>query len=175
MNCKKFRDLVPAYLYGEISPEERERLTGHAAGCPACRGLLREMEETVARLAAVPGPKFSPREMSGLRDRVLEAVRTPARSPRPSGFRPLLRPLIIPSALAAAALLLVVLLPSRPTAPVVPSEAAELVAFSEAVEEELQLVAEIWREIEEIESLFITEPDGGSEAGRVRRYGPSRV
>ncbi len=167
MNCKRFSRELPGYLYGDISAGERDVLSGHADSCPACRRLLSEMEETVSRLAADPGPIFSGREKELLRGRVKEAVREPGLSPRPRPSRGgrifFLRPIFLPAGLAAAVLLLVLFRKTdEPSAALPPAVA--LAEFSEEVEDEFQLFAEVWSEIEEIESLFSPEPGTGSEA-----------
>ncbi len=167
MNCKRFQRELPGYLYGDLSAGERDVLAGHAASCPACRRLLIGMEETVSRLAAEPGPIFSGREKELLRGRVMEAVREPGFSPQPlpgrGGLKFLLRPLLLPAGLAAAVLLLV-LFRGTDEPPAVLPPADTLAAFSEEVEDEFQIFAEVWSEIEEIESLFSPEPGTGSEA-----------
>jgi anti-sigma factor RsiW len=172
MNCRRFKRLLPGYLYGELSAGARERFVRHSAACPACRRLREEMEETVSRLAPVPGSVFSRGEKDLLRERVRSAVRSAASAPRTlpdrDGLRILFRPLLLPAALAAAVLLLVLLrTPDDP--PSAPAEAAALAALSEEVEEEFQLFADVWGEIEEIESLF--SPDPGTGAGAEIREG----
>jgi anti-sigma factor RsiW len=172
MNCRRFQRLLPGYLYGELSAGDRERFDDHAAACPACRGLREEMAETVSRLAAIPGPVFSRGEKDLLRDRVQAAVRSAASAPRMlpdhGGLRILFKPLLLPAALAAAVLLLVLF--RTPDDPVpAPSAAAALAALAEEVEEEFQLFADVWGEIEEIESLF--SPDPGTGAGAELREG----
>lgn len=171
MNCKRFQRELPSYIYGELAGEERERFDRHAAACPACRRLLGETTETVSRLAAA-GPVFSPGELAGFRNRVKEAVRSPGFAPRPlpprAGLRIFSRPILLPAgaALAAAAILLIVFLPGR-SAKIDRADflkAAELVAYSEELEVEDRLVAEVWNEIEDIELLFSRDPESGSEA-----------
>ncbi len=165
MNCKKFRRELPAYLYREISGEERESFGLHAESCPACRRLLADMEETVFRLAADPGPEFSPGELAALRGRVREAVRRSVPGSDPVHRRPgiLSHPLFLPGALAAALIFLVVFRKAE-TPPAEPDGAAALAVFSEKVESEFQTFAEIWDEIEEIESLFPPDPAAGAGA-----------
>lgn len=36
MNCQEVRDLIPLYLYGELSFDEEERVEQHLASCAAC-------------------------------------------------------------------------------------------------------------------------------------------
>ncbi len=171
MNCRRFKRLLPGYLYGELAPGERLRFNRHSDTCPDCRRIREEMEETVSRLAAVRGPIFSRREKERLRERVQEAVRSgvpaPEILPRRFALRILPRPFLLPAALAAAVILLVLF--REPDSPASESpEAAALAAFSEEVEEESRLLADVWVEIEEIEAIFSQDPvtgSGGEESG----------
>lgn len=168
MNCRRFQQLLPEYLYGELSAGVRERFVRHSAACPACRKRKEEMEETVSCLAAVPGPAFSRGEKEQLRERVMNAVRSEPPVPRilsrPSAPKILFRPLLLPAALAAAILLLVIFRAAdRPESGL--PEAAALAVFSEEVEEEFGLFADVWGEIEEIEALFPPDPGTGAGSG----------
>jgi len=63
MNCESFVKLIPLYFYGELSPEEEDRLEQHLDGCAGCaheaelqRSLAaafnrREMQPSAALLA----------------------------------------------------------------------------------------------------------------------------
>lgn len=51
MNCKDVRDLIPLYLYGELSFDEEELLERHLATCAAC-GAERARCEKLASLLA---------------------------------------------------------------------------------------------------------------------------
>jgi anti-sigma factor RsiW len=43
MTCDSILKLVPLYYYGELTPDEEERVEEHTHGCPACtRGLARQ-------------------------------------------------------------------------------------------------------------------------------------
>jgi HEAT repeats/Putative zinc-finger len=57
MNCESVTKLVPLYFYGELSPEEEERLEQHLDGCAACRREV-ELQRTVA--AAVDRREMHP-------------------------------------------------------------------------------------------------------------------
>lgn len=174
MNCRTFNKLLSEYLYGDISVGERESFLAHASACPQCRRLLTEMEETVSFVGDESKPRFSPGEMAALRNRVREEISrptgVPARSPRRSGFRFFSRPLFLPVAGSVAAAAVVVLLLYHPAkgpdsaGPVPPDGANELVAMTETVEEEFDSVGELCREIDELQLLFLEEPDPGSEA-----------
>lgn len=174
MNCRAFNKLLPGYLYGESSIEEREEVLAHARTCPECRRLLDEMTETVSLLRDKEKTHFSAGEMAALRTRVREEISrptgVPARSPRRSAFRFFSRPLFLPVAGSVAAAAVVVLLLYHPAkgpdyAGPAPSDGAnELVAMTETVEEEFDSVGELCREIDELQLLFLEAPDPGSEA-----------
>lgn len=166
MNCKQFQRELPGYLYGEMSGKDRESFANHSESCPDCRRLLAEMKETVTRLTAAPGPEFSPGELTALRGRVREEVRRNAPGSVPARRRPgiLSHPLFLPGALAAALIFLVVFRQAQPP-PAEPTGAAALAVFARRVESEFQMYAEIWDEIEELESLFPPDPPAGSGAG----------
>jgi len=42
MKCKKYREWIILYLYGELGREEKRRLSAHLEKCPACRADLDE-------------------------------------------------------------------------------------------------------------------------------------
>ena len=170
MNCRTFHNLLPEYLYRELPLRLRKEFEAHAAVCPKCRRLLEEMEELSVRIFAT-GPVFSGAEKAGMRRRVMEAVRRDLPVPVPAPNRPrkltLLRPFLLPAALAAAVLLLVVLRnPSVPSAG--PPEVTALAEFSQEVEEEFDLFADVWGEFEELEALFPAESGDGFGTRRGR-------
>ncbi|QSB06408.1 anti-sigma factor [Natronoglycomyces albus] len=81
--------LIGAYVLNAVDEDERTQMERHLAECPECVQEVREMEETVARLAdiTVTDP---PRQ---LRDRVLEQVRRTRQEPPPAGSpQEILRP-----------------------------------------------------------------------------------
>jgi len=47
MNCESVIKLIPLYFYGELSPEEEDRLEQHLDGCAECRREA-EMQRSVA-------------------------------------------------------------------------------------------------------------------------------
>ncbi len=170
MNCRNFHNLLPEYLYGELSLPRRKECEAHAVVCSECRRLREEMEELRVRISSA-GPVFSSAEKEGVRRRVREAVRSGLSVPAPAGARgqglALLRPFLLPAALAAAVLLLVVLRnPSGPSAG--PPEAVALAEFSQEVEEDFDLFADVWGEIEELEDLFPAELGDGFGTQRSR-------
>src|SRR5689334_1184964 len=40
MNCEEMLKSIPLYFYGELPPEEEERLEDHLDACEQCRGEL---------------------------------------------------------------------------------------------------------------------------------------
>jgi hypothetical protein len=50
MTCDSVANLIPLYYYGELAPEEEDRLEEHVHGCPACS---REMERQQKLAAAM--------------------------------------------------------------------------------------------------------------------------
>jgi hypothetical protein len=47
MNCESVTKLIPLYFYGELSPDEEDRLEQHLDGCAACRHEA-ELQRSVA-------------------------------------------------------------------------------------------------------------------------------
>lgn len=50
MSCQEVRDLIPLYLYGELSFDEEERVEQHLASCPACAAERARCEKLTALL-----------------------------------------------------------------------------------------------------------------------------
>lgn len=177
MNCERFQWELPGYLHDDPAGTDWEEFSRHARDCPACRRLLEEMEKMMAQIADFSGPVFSPKELAALRGRVMEAIRSPGLAPQSRTVRSRMRifssPLFLPAAsvVAAAAILLIVFLPSRSRVGERSDlpQSADLVAFSEEVEVEERLVAEVWEEIEDIELLF--SPDPASPEPKADRWG----
>ncbi|MDW7981931.1 MAG: zf-HC2 domain-containing protein [Thermomicrobium sp.] len=61
--CRSFRPLLSAYLDGELSDEERQRLLTHLARCADCHRRLREYEELRERLRRLPAIPPPPRHL----------------------------------------------------------------------------------------------------------------
>ena len=173
MNCKKFNELLPGYLYGESSIEEREEVLSHARTCPECHQLLDEMTGTVSFLGDEKKPNFSGAEMAALRMRVEQESSgrglTPVHSHSRSRLRIFSRPLFLPAAGALIAASIVAVLLYHPTEtpkyiiPAAPNETEELVTMTETVEEEYDSVDELCREMDELQLLFFEAPDPNSE------------
>ena len=171
MKCKKFSRGLPGYYYGDISREEKKLIEDHLRVCPTCRRELESLEKLFSRLAREPSVAFTEREKDELRHRVrVQTVSRPSGESRPRSrsFRLLPLGLAVP---AAAAVIILALLVSRPPGvtetPDLPvSASTELVEFSENVEEELNSVSEICREIDGLQQLFAGEEFGATGAWR---------
>jgi hypothetical protein len=50
MNCDSILRLLPLYYYGELTPDEEERVEEHTHGCPACTRELAEQRALAAAL-----------------------------------------------------------------------------------------------------------------------------
>ena len=190
MNCKGFSRLIPLCLYGEAPDKVRREMEEHAASCAACRGDLAAMGETVAFLKK-SAPRFSAEELSALRLRVLGETSRIVPVPRLSLARRLFAPIFIspvfrfvPAAAAlAAAVFLLIRRPSE-KAPE-PPEAAELpgtaelaelaepaepaepavsgvLAMADYIEAESQEVADVCREIDDLNARCSSEPPAES-------------
>lgn len=72
MNCNEIENLLPAYLEGFLSPEEKKTVAEHLAACPRCGRALADLEQAeklVKGLAEVePPPFFEKRIMSRVRE-----------------------------------------------------------------------------------------------------------
>ena len=175
MNCKRFSRLIPLCLYGEAPDKVRREMEEHAASCAACRGDLAAMAETVAFLKN-SAPRFSAEELSALRIRVLGETSRIAPVPRPSLARRLFAPIIIfpvfrfvPAAVVlAAAVFLLIRRPSeKAPGTAEPPEAAEpavsgVLAMADYIEAESQEVADVCREIDDLNARCSSEPPAES-------------
>lgn len=172
MNCRKFKRLIPDYLYGEISEKDKQIFLGHASDCALCRKSMAEMEETVSFLRARPRLEFSRSELASLRAGVNEEIARPGavREPRPrlnflhSIFQH--RVALPVAAVVIVALLVGVTFLLRPAAKqeiITDPEVNKLVAMNEVIDNELQSLAELYQEIDELKSLFPEQADADSE------------
>ena len=53
MDCKRIRELLVAYLDGEATPEQHERVHDHLSKCPTCRRELETLTSTQQHLRQV--------------------------------------------------------------------------------------------------------------------------
>lgn len=108
MTCHGARRRLSAYLDAELRGAEARELSAHLAGCGACRGRWRSLQRTVEMLAELP--RLAPSER--IAPRVLDRLEVETRGPGLALlFRPAwaARPLILPSLVPAALVLVSVL------------------------------------------------------------------
>jgi hypothetical protein len=60
MTCEGFREQFSDYLSGEMEADEKKALTGHLAGCGACRIQFERMEAVWKKLGELPETDPSP-------------------------------------------------------------------------------------------------------------------
>jgi anti-sigma factor RsiW len=60
MNCHHIQKRLAAYQDGEVGGKERERITAHLEGCPACRSAYAELEQVWQSLEKIPELEASP-------------------------------------------------------------------------------------------------------------------
>ena len=53
MNCQDYEAMLPAYVDGELSEEDRGKLQEHLSGCPRCRAQLAELTALQEDLAMI--------------------------------------------------------------------------------------------------------------------------
>lgn len=82
-SCRFYRPLLSAYLDGELSDEERQRLFAHLAICPDCQRRLQEYQSLRERLRRLPPTPPPPRQLQRqLWQRLAETEREQRRSHR---------------------------------------------------------------------------------------------
>jgi anti-sigma factor RsiW len=72
MNCERMGVLLLAVVDGRATPEERERVSAHVAGCEVCARKLDEMGATWSALDALPTADASAWFETRLRARMAE-------------------------------------------------------------------------------------------------------
>lgn len=60
MNCKHTHDQLDDYIDGTLSQGDITQMREHASGCSACSKRLREHEEYIQNMRAMPVPEMSP-------------------------------------------------------------------------------------------------------------------
>lgn len=73
MRCADTREILVAWLDGELSPEEADRVESHLGSCPACMRERAALETSGALLARLDPPGMPE---SGLAARVMKAVKS---------------------------------------------------------------------------------------------------
>lgn len=70
MRCHRIQKRLSAYQDGEIGGEERDRISTHLGGCPACRSAYAELEQAWQRLEKIPEIQAS----AGFERRLFERI-----------------------------------------------------------------------------------------------------
>jgi anti-sigma factor RsiW len=70
MRCHRIQKRLAAYQDGEIGGEERERISVHMEGCPACRNAYAELEQAWQSLEKIPEIQAS----AGFERRLFERI-----------------------------------------------------------------------------------------------------
>jgi hypothetical protein len=59
MNCRRFAELIPLYVEGDLAERELSRVRSHLQACAACRARADEYEASQAWLRAAEPPDFA--------------------------------------------------------------------------------------------------------------------
>src|SRR4030042_959044 len=70
MRCHRIQRRLAAYQDGEIGGKERDRISAHLEGCPACRSAYAELEQVWQSLEKIPEIQASP----GFERRLFERI-----------------------------------------------------------------------------------------------------
>ena len=84
-DCQHYETLIADKLFGDLGPEDQQRLEAHLGACPACRVLVREMEATLQVTAARMRPALSPAYWEGYAERLEDRMRREERRPNKAG------------------------------------------------------------------------------------------
>ncbi len=71
LTCREIVQLITEYLEDTMPPETRLRFERHVAICPACRGFLAQMRETLRLSGEITEESLSP----AMRDELLAGFR----------------------------------------------------------------------------------------------------
>ncbi|HEV8044589.1 MAG TPA: zf-HC2 domain-containing protein [Rubrobacter sp.] len=144
-----WREMIGAFVLGELDEEQRTALQAHLDGCEECRAEVRELEPVAAALAEVDPRLFEteePRPPADLLERTLSRVEQARQTEDELQLRRRNR-LIRRSAFAAVAAALLVVIGSFALIPKITGPPLEPVAFSETppgVEAEANLIDHTW-------------------------------
>ena len=70
MRCHRIQRRLAAYQDGEIGGKERDRISAHLEGCPACRSAYAELEQVWQSLEKIPEIEAS----AGFEGRLFERI-----------------------------------------------------------------------------------------------------
>jgi hypothetical protein len=126
MSCRLVRSLFSAYLDGEVTPEQSRLLDGHLRSCPGCAEHLRTLQGSLKLLGALP--RLQPPD--SIASRVMNRIEVESRGPglallfRPTwAARPLILPSLVPAALVLVTVMAAALALDRGSRPLAPSAA----------------------------------------------------
>jgi hypothetical protein len=108
VSCRATRARLSAYLDRDLPPLEAQRVAAHLAGCAGCVGRFRSLQRAVELLGELPLVENS----ESIASRVLDRLELESRGPGLALlFRPIgsARPLILPSLIPAALVLVTIL------------------------------------------------------------------
>jgi anti-sigma factor RsiW len=71
LTCREIVQMITEYLEDTMPPDTRLRFERHVAICPACRGFLAQMRETLRLSGEITEESLSPE----MRDELLAAFR----------------------------------------------------------------------------------------------------
>jgi len=80
-DCQHYEALIAEKLFGELSPEEKQRLEGHLETCPGCRTQVYEMEATLHLAASRTRPEPSAEFWEGYYARLVGRLREEEQRP----------------------------------------------------------------------------------------------
>lgn len=144
-----WREMLGAFVLGELDEEQRTALQAHLDGCEECRAQLREIEPVAAALAQAAPERITdeePRPPSDLMERTL-AIIDQARQTEDELQRGRRKRTFRRMALAAAAAAVLISVGSFALVPKITGPPMEPVAFSETssgVEAEANLIDHTW-------------------------------
>ncbi len=81
MNCRKVKNLLGPYLYGDLEPSERDSVEDHLPTCEECQSNLEALRATVRRIPGdlfLPGEQTHNRVMAQCRDALVQTERQAA-------------------------------------------------------------------------------------------------
>ncbi len=99
MNCRDLKELLSAYVDGELAQTQRDFVEEHLATCTECQAVVERYRQTGRQLASLR----TPTPPADLRDRVMSRIRT-----LPGGSRRWLRPALAGASVGILALVLTV-------------------------------------------------------------------
>ena len=80
-DCQHYEALIAEKLFGELSPEEKQRLEGHLEACPGCRKQVHEMEAALHLAASRTRPEPSADFWEGYYARLVGRLREEEQRP----------------------------------------------------------------------------------------------